>query len=86
MKTHKTMLKNQSVFSYPWVARMFWIRPCRFSLHPANVKFVSHRMQRSSINQLFTGSSTLSPTPKSDKNGGIYYSYFIMVTLTSGGI
>ncbi|RLB92883.1 MAG: hypothetical protein DRH50_08895, partial [Deltaproteobacteria bacterium] len=31
MKTHKTMLKNQSVFSYPWVARMFWIRPCRFS-------------------------------------------------------
>ncbi len=30
-KTHKTMLKNQSVFSYPWVARMFWIRPCRFS-------------------------------------------------------
>ena len=32
MKTHKTMLKNQSVFSYPWVARMFWIRPCRFSI------------------------------------------------------
>ena len=32
MKTHKTMLKNQSVFSYPWVARIFWIRLCRFSL------------------------------------------------------
>ena len=31
MKTHKTMLKNQSVFSYSWVARIFWIRPCRFS-------------------------------------------------------
>jgi len=31
MKTHKTVLKNQSVFSYPWVARIFWIRPCRFS-------------------------------------------------------
>ena len=30
MKTHKTMLKNQSVFSYSWVARIFWIRPCRF--------------------------------------------------------
>ena len=25
------MLKNQSVFSYPWVAKIFWIRPCRFS-------------------------------------------------------
>ncbi|OPX35290.1 MAG: hypothetical protein B1H11_09340 [Desulfobacteraceae bacterium 4484_190.1] len=32
MKTHKTMLKNQSVFSYPWVARIFWIRPCRFRI------------------------------------------------------
>jgi len=32
MKTHKTILKSQSVFSYPWVARIFWIRPCRFSL------------------------------------------------------
>ena len=31
MKTHKTMLKKQSVFSYPWVARIFWIRPFRFS-------------------------------------------------------
>ncbi|GEM_PF-5178235 len=35
MKTHKTMLKNQSVFSYPWVARIFWIRPCRFSAEAA---------------------------------------------------
>jgi len=33
MKTHKTMLKNQSVFSYSWVARIFWIRPCRFSYY-----------------------------------------------------
>ena len=26
MKTHKTMLKNQSVFSYPWVARISCLR------------------------------------------------------------
>ncbi|GEM_PF-6038945 len=26
MKTHKTMLKNLSVFSYPWVARIFCLR------------------------------------------------------------
>ena len=42
MKTHKTMLKNQFVFSHPWVARIsclravthrqVWIRPYRFSV------------------------------------------------------
>ncbi len=26
MKTHRTMLKNQSVFSYPWVARISCLR------------------------------------------------------------
>ena len=26
MKTHKTMLKNQSVFSYPWVTRISCLR------------------------------------------------------------
>ncbi len=30
VKIFKTVLKSQTVFSYPWVAGIFLIRPCRF--------------------------------------------------------